>query len=593
MTKTRTVSGEWVVEESVSFDKLVIEQGAAMKAPEGKALSLVVNGLATELGPGTYEGDVRLVVSDYFIMPPTGLFRFSGISTPFRTALAVENGAVASEKSIPELLSGAELSAAGVSGMKINGCDEDLNGILIENSDYVIDGLEMKLGGDGGNDFIGKGAGVTVIGKSEVTVNNADIEFAGVTRCAIHVGGESMVTVNDSRFVNMSPPTTKMRAAWMLGLDGTNRLTQLTDRGAVYYNRCEMRSNGWGVLSVDGSIKCRMYLKDSLLELTEPPARGYGAFSIGDCWIYFDNCEVNVNGYPILMNTEDGGGAELSNGCRVTGDLYGAMVFRDQGGTLNISGSSLKTGRSTFIVKGSNSFINVKDSVLEPDNGVILQLMDNDDPGMHNPCFHVPVGETDTPIEGRDLAHADRGEDVFLTLTDMTAAGDIYNSTTDLKACCRRFEGDTGVTIHTGALAGVKLNYREETGQSDEKDAEGALQGVKNLELNLIGASLTGVVSSAVEHRPEGILTISGDNHHELSNITQTAAPTVNNGVIVNVDAGSTWIVTATSYITALNLAAGGTVKAPDGKKLTLTVDGADAELKAGNYSGMIVLTVE
>lgn len=595
MNKTVTAAEEWTVEASMSLDRLVIEPGGIVKAPEGKALSLIVNGEAAELASGTYEGDVRLAVSDFFIMPPTGLFRFSGISTPFRSALAVENGAAVPEKSIPELLTGAELSEGHVSGISLRGCDEDLNGVLVDNSSLVIDGLEIKLGGDGGNDFIGKGAGVTVVGSSDVTLNNADIEFAGVTRCAVHAGGKSTVTVNDSRLVNMSPPTTKMRAAWMLGLDGTNRLTQLTDEASISYNRCEMRSNGWGVLSVDGSIKCRMYVKDSLLELVEPPARGYGAFSIGDCWIYFDNSEIKANGYPIMMNTEDGGGAELSNGCRVSGELYGAMIFRDQGGTLNVSDSSISTGRAVFLVKGSNSFINVKNSVLEPKNGVILQLMDNDEPGMHNPCFHVPVGETDQPIEGRDLAHADRAADVFLKLADMTAAGDIFNSTTDLKACCRRFDGDTGVTIHTGALAGVDLNYKEEAHGRTEPDDEigDEYQGVKNLEVTLERAALTGVISAAKEHRPEGLLTISGDNHHELSNITQTAAPAINNGVIVRVDADSTWTVTGTSHITALYLTEGGAVRAPEGKTLRFTVDGTETELKAGSYSGMLTLSAE
>lgn len=593
MSSTKIVAGEWIIEESAAFEKLVIEQGAVVKAPEGKALTMIVNGLVAEPVPGEYEGKVLLAVSDPFIMPPAGLFRFAGIYHPFRTALTVENGEVSAEKCIPELLSAAEVTNSGVSGLRVDGCSEDLNVVVVDGGEYVIDGLGMKLDGDGGNDFIGKGAGVTVVGKSNVTINNADFDLRGVTRCAIHVGGESSVTVNDSRIINMSPPTTKMRAAWMLGLDGTNRLTQLTDSGSVTYNRCDMRSNGWGVLSVDGSLQCRMYLNDCNIELTEPPARGYGAFSIGDCWVYMDNCDMNVNGYPILMNTENGGGAQINN-CRVKGELYGAMLFRDESGVFNVIGSEIKTGLSTFLVKGGNSYINVKNSVIEPANGVILQLMDNDEPGMRNPCFHLPIGEVDTPIEGRDLAAADPKEDVFLKLEEMSAVGDIFNSTTDLKACCRKFAGDTGITIHTGALADVELNYRHEDHDSpNDEESEDVLQGVKNLEVSLVGANLTGVVSSAAEIRPEGLLTINADNHHELSNIKQEAAPTINNGVIVNVDAASTWTVTGTSYITALNIAEGGVVKAPDGKKPSITVDGAAAKLKAGSYVGKIVLSVE
>lgn len=79
----------------------------------------------------------------------------------------------------------------------------------------------------------------------------------------------------------------------------------------------------------------------------------------------------------------------------------------------------------------------------------------------------------------------------------------------------------------------------------------------------------------------------------ELGNITQSAAPTINNGVCVSLDKDSVWTVTGRSYITALTLAEGAKVAAPAGRKLSVTVDGAAVELKAGCYTGKIVLTVE
>lgn len=78
-----------------------------------------------------------------------------------------------------------------------------------------------------------------------------------------------------------------------------------------------------------------------------------------------------------------------------------------------------------------------------------------------------------------------------------------------------------------------------------------------------------------------------------MSNITQTAAPTVNNGVIVSLDRTSRWTVTGTSYITALELAPGAVIEAPAGKALTVTLNGAPLELAPGRYQGTIVLTVQ
>lgn len=56
-----------------------------------------------------------------------------------------------------------------------------------------------------------------------------------------------------------------------MGFKGTNRLNQLTDNAKVFYNRCQCRSNGWGVLSIDGSDDgVEMVVTDSELELYGP-----------------------------------------------------------------------------------------------------------------------------------------------------------------------------------------------------------------------------------------------------------------------------------------------------------------------------------
>ena len=584
---TKTVDSLWIVKETTVLEELVITNQAEIKPVEGKNLTFTAGGVLTELKPGTYR-DAVLSVTQPYVMGPSGLFRFTGRSTEFRQAVCIENGVYTAEKSVPAAILSGTVADGVASDVCLRGNDE-ITGFVVDGGRYRIENLSIDLDGDGGNDFIGLGSGVCTVGDAQVEIDGADINFRGVTRCAVHVGGHSKVQISNSKFTNFGPAATpKMRAAWMMGLDGTNRLTQLTDCGTVTYTNCELRSNGWGVMSVDGSDKCRMYMKDCLLELIEPPARGYGAFSIGDCWIYYDHCRMNINGYPILMNTEDGGGAEFSNGCEVTGDMYGAMIFRDMGGTLNCADSTFRTGLSTFLVKGSNAFVNVKNCVLQPGNGIILQLMDSDEPGMFNPCFKPPIGEVDTPIEGRDLTAADPKEDVFLTLTDLTAKGDILNSTTDLKANCRHYDDEAGITIKTGVLKDVDLNY-DENGHSDASAATEAgnhlLQGVKNLDVRFTNAHLEGVISSACQKWADGVTKINGDNHHELNNITQWAAPTVNNGVIVTLDASSSWTVTGTSYITKLVIADGAQVIAE-----TMTVDGVKTPIVPGTYTGKIIL---
>ena len=86
---------------------------------------------------------------------------------------------------------------------------------------------------------------------------------------------------------------------------------------------------------------------------------------------------------------------------------------------------------------------------------------------------------------------------------------------------------------------------------------------------------------------------IIGKDATLLGGLTNTPAPTVNNGVIVSLDRTSRWTVTGTSYITALELAPGAVIEAAAGKALTATLDGTEIALAPGRYAGKIVLTVQ
>ena len=114
----------------------------------------------------------------------------------------------------------------------------------------------------------------------------------------------------------------------------------------------------------------------------------------------------------------------------------------------------------------------------------------------------------------------------------------------------------------------------------------------KNLALNLKNTKLEGIVSSATQHYREGLKFLEETIREELSNVTQTPAPTVNNGVLVALDEKSIWTVTGDSYITSLTLAEGAVVKAPEGKELEVTVDGKAAELASGTITGKIHIAV-
>ena len=116
------------------------------------------------------------------------------------------------------------------------------------------------------------------------------------------------------------------------------------------------------------------------------------------------------------------------------------------------------------------------------------------------------------------------------------------------------------------------------------------LQGSKNLVVNLKSVKLKGIISAATQKYRDGLAVIDESNRLELSNITQTAAEPVNNGVIVSLNEGAVWQVTGTSWLTSLHIGADAQLIAPEGKTLEMYVDGVLTEVKAGDYRGVIEL---
>lgn len=104
-------------------------------------------------------------------------------------------------------------------------------------------------------------------------------------------------------------------------------------------------------------------------------------------------------------------------------------------------------------------------------------------------------------------------------------------------------------------------------------------------------STVQGVISATrAKHR---VSTIHSSNFYELGEVTNTVQAAVNNGVVVQLGSGSTRTVTGTSYLTKLTVSADAAVRAPRGKSVTMTVDGAATAIAAGSsYSGAIVLTV-
>ena len=596
--ETTFYQSTWLITETVRYTKLHICERAVLKSPEGTFLTLTVNGVGRDIKPGTYQGDVVLSVTNAYAMGPHGLMKANQISRDFHTAVVLEDGKVAEDKCVAALLADGSVTGEKVEGLTLYSNEECFNGILVTgDTECVIKDVTVGFEGFGDNDFLGVGSAVAAIDHSKVTIEDCDFTVNGVTRCAIHAGGDSHVTVRNTRVTNQSPDTHWLGSfTWQLGVRGSNRLVQLTDNANVTYDNCDLKSNGWGVCSIDGTWEsCRLVIKDSRMELSGPRSHGYGAFCIGENEVIFDNCDVKVNGYPLMLMGMEGLGKSTIQNSRIRGRHFGVFVVSDDNSVLDIKGSDFVTGKSALCIKGSSTIINVEKTSMKPGNGTIVQLMDTEESGMNVSAFHVPVGVEDTAMPERDLSTVSPTEDVTLNFIDCQLEGNLYNSTTNIRAYRNNEIGTMGEFHDTiigirrrpdgGADNGAMMEPVRARHNGDD------LRGPKNMGVNLKGSQITGIISSAGQAYREGLTRIDESNREELSNVTQWAAPTVNNGVVVSLDSGSAWTLTDTCYITGLTLADGAVLKAAGGKRLSMTVDGVETPVQSGAYIGKIVLS--
>ena len=626
--------GEHLVAENLKTEFLTIEAGAKLLAPEGKYLALTVNGCVHPLEAGAYHGDVEITVAEPVTEEIYPSVRRKN-PIPLEAAISVKDGKLVPAQGVAAAVQHGTVTDTEADDIFIATDAPDFAGIVVDGEgSYTINRARICMEGEGSNDFVGMGAGVAAIGGADVTINDSEINLSSVTRCAVHVGGTGTVTVNNTKMYNVSPKVEMGNWSWGIAIRGTNRLCQLADDGTVHYNGCTMRSNGWGILSVDA----HMFVENCDMELEGAGSHGYGVFCIGPTDMHLKNTKLTANGFPLLLRgMERKGILEVTDGCEIRGRRFALHAQGDTGSVVTIKDSKLITDQATMLIKGSTGTVyNIENTVMEPGNGQILQLIDSDDPGLHGTFVDVSVyDKADTYMEGRNLTKADPEDDITLNITGCDLKGDLLNSTSNLPSLASK-EAPKELVLRDAKAPGELGNEGKVSGKPPMMGdmpgmppmggpggpgGPGAPGGMppmggpggpggpggmpgggmppfmmgdapKNLTLNLKNTKLEGIVSSATQHYREGLKFLEETIREELSNVTQTPAPTVNNGVLVSLDEKSVWTVTGDSYITSLTLAEGAVVTAPSGKKLAVTVDGQPTQLAAGTVTGKIHIAV-
>jgi hypothetical protein len=591
-------SGEtYELPATARVSRLTIAEGGTIVAPDGHSLTMTVDGvetgqLLTETGgtvtliqPGSYRGDVVLTVAE------ANEVTYETLTFPFRQALFVDGDGVDRDRSVLSAVLGGRLTDSAARNVSITSTGECFDGVFVQDAAYTLDRTTISLRGNGRCDFAGYGAAVVGDGSAtKLVVDGARVSTKGVVRTGVISNDGATVVVKNSsiRCRNGELPadyqatveTPYMESVpWMLGLDGNVRATNLIGKNstATYINSTVF-SETWGALSVEGGSGLKLTAINSHVGNTG--AYGYGTYAIGDATVRVLGSRFDVGSYATIiagpaavvhygdssakavtaLNTELGlglGTAELAaipeRSTTVNSGHFGYMFFG--AGTLTLDGGTVvNSERATFLNKGQQTAITVDGSQgarLNPRDGVILQMIELDDPG--------PVN-----VDGKML-----NVGVYTEPTGDPAKDSSFDTT----------------TIHTsdGAASFTSIALKG--------DFYNGMRKGKNMVLTFEDSTVEGVISATrAKHR---VSSIDASAFYELGIVTNTAQAAVNNGAIVKLGGGSTWTVTGTSYLTSLTLASDAAVQAPRGKTVTMTVDGVETAIGAGGtYTGAITLTV-
>lgn len=493
------------------------------------------------------------------------------------------------------------------------------NGVIFTEGEHKVSGITIAMNsaadGSDTNDFSGLGAAVAAFGKGTVaTIENSTIETTGVAKLALFTDNGAISIVKNSSlsshsgtiydgYISTADQTLMVSPPWVLGLGGakTNaRTTNLMgDYSVAAYVDSSFYAAGWGALSVDSGSNMNMVIVNCSVEVEDS---GYGAYTIGSSTEDYYGVTEKVSTYANIMTGGIAtyqsyvGGTDIdvvqfsgetdeygfgTNGTVVAtvksdavadGEVVNSVIDSENFGFMchangsdgwNIvnllDGTVVNSANATFLVKKINSQFTIDNATVNPADGVLLQIIDNDDDyvgvdptlewgsdngyghkfGTHMPTFNSVFHEeagyaNEFAVNETDVADNWTSE---LNISNAEIAGDVWNST--------GYVGSNPATTLTVNL-------------SD-------------------GAALTGLISAgAFSHDTKDATVGDGDwsAASVLGHVTNIVNSNGKNLVNVALTADAVWNVTADCTIDTLTVADSAQVIIPEG--VTLTVGGVE-----------------
>lgn len=554
--------------------------------------------------------------------------------------------------------------------------------------DYTVTGAKINFDTDGDGlqscDFSGKGTAITSFGEgTKLTVEDSEISVSGVAAMAFFADSGSTMTIRNSTFhsaggtlhdgyKNSPSQNTMVAPPWILGIMGSSRATNLEGNNTTMNVIDSAASAGkWAVLSTDSGSNMKLNVVNTTMDLTgadypmqadgtykdddgdpNPYTKrsGYGTYTIGNADENFYGVTMNVGTYANIFtggtatytNLKAGETYELMDANGEVSEVYEAtedkntVINSDTFGFMAHQGSNTLTVENGTEVNSNYASLLVKDpqgtvsmninsgSKLNNANGVLLQILDNDDSttGMDVSTFSFYTTHSEDagwPSENGNVTNQQTETEETVAAGDM--AGMVAADGTMTPA-----EGDPGMGGEGGPggpggdMGGMggssepvvhELNVETTELSGDIYNGSGYYgQTAVGLAVNL---GTDAVLNSAIAQTetihadtinytsqvlPEGTTAEEAGQITEFTiaeyyQIGQMANRYYNNGentIAVNLTDNAVWNVTGDCLISSLSIAEGATVQGQNGD-IVMTVDGTETEIAPGEYEGEIRIT--
>jgi hypothetical protein len=599
-----------VIKKITRTNYLKIDKGGALTAPSGYSLTLTVNGVETGQTLVSTDQEVEKVGS-YTVFVTDTEYRGDIVLTPakentvvwqtldfpIRQAVYVGSAGVVPAYSVASAVTGGRLAKHAGSGISIASTGACFDGLYVADGAFELSDARIDLHGPGRCDFIGYGAAAIATGTDgRLVLDGVSIRNQGVVRTGVISDNGATVVVKNSYIECLSGPlpsgyedTVDLEymedCPWMLGIKGDVRATNLLGNNSIAaYINSTVIAQAWGVLSTDSGSDCTLVGVNTDVRTTGSTG-GYGSYIIGNATEHFLGMRYDVGTYAAI-NT--GGTAYYGDSTHaaiaafneslslgLTNREIAAITPRNTvinsrrwgfmwhgAGEIHIGGGTVVNSElATFLNKEQQIVTTVDGSEgaqLNPANGIILQLMENDDPGpaivdglpINDNVYTCPTG-IPAGYSGWSITTAHDDADSFSYFTDIALKGDFFN--------------------------GVRGGSAMDPGQ--------------NMVVSFDQSTVEGVISATVV--THNVATISTADYLELGVVSNEVYEVINNGVLVSLTNNSAWTVTGTSYLSVLTVDASSSIAAPGGKTVAMTVDGKATTITPGTtYSGAITLTV-